>query len=518
VVIACFVLVVGLLGLFATLDLATHTTMVNRERQAETSLAREVIEDATSLAYTQLTPTALATALQPLVPNSTVSGQGLRVSRSMYTFTVSLNPCSLDDPTDGYGDHSSPPASGGVWCSDVAPNGTADSNPDDEKRVSVTVTPRTGAEPTVKLSTIIFGHAINGPAVSCLTTVAVNGCPGTNQVIGPGGASSLTFYVTTTSSQVKLVKWLVNGDPPPSAQIASGATDPYVPGGATSQFTWVVPTVNGSSVDGTYTISAEAEDMNGATGSRSSLQVTVNEHQVTAPPSLTAGYDQLIHTVDVQWQPSTDQDVLYYNVYHRVGSGSATLACSQVTGTSCTDTSALTTGLNLTAPTGPCSSTPTDGSNPSNVYWVVGVDTYPAGGANAGQPRESTLTSPLTSPSSPDADVCDNPPSRPTNLTALSTAGSVALHWTAPAAPGDIDPGDSIQGWRIYRWTVGSMPSTPAQAYNSRLVYVGAVNAGQPVTSYTDSSPDPNGQTQDYCVTAVDSHLNESSCSNLASG
>jgi hypothetical protein len=38
------------------------------------------------------------------------------------------------------------------------------------------------------------------------------------------------------------------------------------------------------------------------------------------------------------------------------------------------------------------------------------------------------------------------------------------------------------------------------------------------VTSYTDSSPDPGGVTQNYCVTAVDTHLDESSCSGSVSG
>jgi hypothetical protein len=53
----------------------------------------------------------------------------------------------------------------------------------------------------------------------------------------------------------------------------------------------------------------------------------------------------------------------------------------------------------------------------------------------------------------------------------------------------------------------------------SRYQLIGATNgSGSTVTSYTDSSADPGGVTQDYCVTAVDTHLDESSCSNVASG
>lgn len=500
VLIAALVLVVGLLGLFTTIDVAAHTTMLNRERQVETSLAREVIEDASTLAYNQLTPATLAGALQPMVTGSTVSGQGLVAARSIDTnttgrpsnFSVSWNVCSLDDPTDGYGDHSSPPSSAGVWCPDVAPNATTDTNPDDEKRLSVTVTPATGAQPAVQLTTLIHSETVNGPAVSCLTTTSGT-CPGTNQTITDASVSTLTFYVTT-KSQAASVQWLVNGNQPPAAQIATGS-DPYVPGSTSSQFTWKLP-----QADGTYTISAYAQDSNGATGSRLSLQVTLNRHQAAAPATLTAGYNAQIGGVDVQWVPSADQDVLYYNVYHQVGNGQSTLACSQVAGTSCTDMTAPNPGT----PSGACATPLTDMSNKSNVYWVVGVDSDPS----TNQPRESTLTSPTS-----DANLCDHPPSAPSVLTAASANGAVTLSWTSPPAPGDVDPADSIQGWRIYRWASGSSAAFPG----SRLSYVGT-STGSPVTSFTDSSPDPGGVTQYYCVTAVDTHLNESTCSNAASG
>jgi prepilin-type N-terminal cleavage/methylation domain-containing protein len=494
VLVTCLVLVVGLLGLFETLDVAARTTMTNRQRQAETSLARELIEDARTLAYTQLTPSALAGALQPLVAGSTVSGQGLSVARSIYTFNVSLNVCSLDDPTDGYGNHSAPPASGGVWCPDVAPNGTADSNPDDYKRLSVTVTPHTGTEPTVELTTLIYAQTVNGPAVSCLT-VTQGSCPGTNQAVTSSSTSSLTFYVTTTAQAASL-QWHVNGNPPPSAQVATGATDPYIPSATSSQFTWTLP-----QADGTYAISAYAQDSLGNTGSRSTLQVTVNRHQATAPASITAGYNGQISGVDVQWLPSTDQDILYYNVYHQVGTGASALACSHVTGTSCTDMTAPNPGT----PPSQCTNPPTDYTSQPNVYWIVGVDTDPT----TGQPRLSSQTSQTS-----DANLCDHPPSSPSNLTATVANGALTLNWSAPAAPGDPDPGDSIQGWRVYRWTSGSNVSFPG----SRLAYVGGVNGTQTVTSFIDSSPDPNGVTQNYCVTSVDTHLNESPCSNVATG
>ena len=93
-----------------------------------------LIEDTRSLGYTQLTPTATASALQSIVPGSTASGSTLTVSRSLgasaptYTFSATFTACSMDDPADGYGSHSDAPTSGGSWCADVASAGSTDAN------------------------------------------------------------------------------------------------------------------------------------------------------------------------------------------------------------------------------------------------------------------------------------------------------------------------------------------------------------------------------------------------------
>jgi len=144
VLVAAAILVSGLLAVFGMLAVASHDSSTNRQRQAETSLAREVLENARSLGYAQLVPGTIATALAPNIPGSVVSGSTLSVNRSIYSFRVSVSACSLDNPDDGYGSHALPPNSGGSWCPDVAAGGTTDTNPDDYKRVSVTVTPAGG--------------------------------------------------------------------------------------------------------------------------------------------------------------------------------------------------------------------------------------------------------------------------------------------------------------------------------------------------------------------------------------
>jgi prepilin-type N-terminal cleavage/methylation domain-containing protein len=205
VLTAVVVLGIGLGAVMQLLVVATHATATNRIRQAESNLARELTEDIRSLSYTQLAASSLASTLQPMVSGSTVSGTSLQVQRvistngssnpSTYTFSASFTACSLDDPSDGYGNHSQPPLSGGSWCPDVAASGTQDPNPDDYKRMSAIVSPAVGrTTPTVQQTILVYARSTHGPAVSCLSTTST--CPGANL---SATGSSLVFNVTATT-------------------------------------------------------------------------------------------------------------------------------------------------------------------------------------------------------------------------------------------------------------------------------------------------------------------------------
>lgn len=276
VLVAIVVLTVGLLGTFAALRTSAHTTLTNRERQVETAVAREVVEDASSLSYTQLTSTALPGALQTLVANATTASGGLQVTRGPASYLVTLSVCSLDDPSDGYGKHGSTandplPASGGAWCLNQPADGSTDSAPDDEKRLSVMVQAISDSTaPTVQQTALIFNHGL--PAVSCLT-VTGTACPDSSQRVSYTSTRTLTFSVTTTTQAASL-RWFVDGNPPGRGQLPAGASDPYVPAGTTSQFTWQIPQLTSPS-SYTYTISVQAQNAQGDTGPRSTLQITV---------------------------------------------------------------------------------------------------------------------------------------------------------------------------------------------------------------------------------------------------
>jgi prepilin-type N-terminal cleavage/methylation domain-containing protein len=502
VMVAAVVMTAGLLALLGALDVASHANHTNRVRQEGTSVAREVVEDVRGLPYTQLaTPASIASGVQPLLTGgpapdgATLNGSTITVNRSIYSYTVSFTTCSLDDPSDGYGNHNQAPPSGGNWCPDVAASGTADSAADDYKRVSVTVTPNGAhAMPVVQQTVLVYNRPTHGPAVSCVQPSTSTSCGASPPVTDPT-VTSIVFSVTTTAPAAS-VQWLVNGNPPPAGQIAAGALDPYTPSGTTSQFTWVPPTP-----DGMYSISVVAFDGNGNSGTRSTIQIQMNRHAVIPPGSLRAGFDPLISGVDLQWVPSIDQDVRYYRVYRSTGGGAATVVCDHVTGTSCTDMTAPAPA----APPAVCNNPPQSYTT-SDVYWVDGVDLD----ANGALRENTTQTSPQV-----DANLCDHAPAAPAGLTGTLNNGVMTLNWSVPASPVDPDSGDSILQWRIYRWAAGQSAQFPG----SRWQLVGALNAsGNYATSASDDTPDPGGVTQNYCVTSVDTRLQESPCSNTFSG
>ncbi|MFL5817920.1 MAG: hypothetical protein ACJ76L_09990 [Conexibacter sp.] len=496
VLVAALLLVVALGALLQLLITADHTVTTTRLRQVESSLAREVLEDSRGLAPTELTQATIASALQSEVPQATLSGSDLVVTRAVSSgnptnFTISFDACDLDAPSDGYGNHSSPPPSGGAWCPDVGSSGTQDSNPSDYKRVSVTVTPRDRSTPVIEQTILIYSRPVNGPAVTCLSTSVT--CPGPDVTVTSG--SSLTFNVRTTVTAAR-IQWLVDGNLPPSQQIPAASTDPYAPSGTSSSFTWSFPTA-----DGTYAITAVAYDINGTSGTRSTVVVNLNRHQVIAPTSFSAGWNDLLGGVETQWVPSVDQDVLYYHVYRKYGSNAPQLvatcgASGNVTGTSCADAPQPTLAPPIpSARPNPCTSS-SQSYTTTDLYWVVGVDANPSTRA----PRESTDQSPQV-----DANLCDHQPYEPSRLSGTLNNGQLALTWNAPS-PAASDGWNSVQAWRVYRWPSDRGMQIPGDRYQ-------LVGNSPAVTSYTDSSPSPGGVQQSYCVTAVDLHLNESPCS-----
>jgi len=131
--VASVVLVVGLLTAFAVLALSAKTSSATRAREGATNLVREVLEDAGTIPFSELSPSVgerlqQIAALAPEPP-----GPAWRIERRGYLYTVTVEECSIDDPKDGYGKHDS------TFCSGQT-EGTADAVPVDLKRVTAKVT------------------------------------------------------------------------------------------------------------------------------------------------------------------------------------------------------------------------------------------------------------------------------------------------------------------------------------------------------------------------------------------
>ena len=95
--VAAFVLVVGMAGAFALLDGANATTVGNNARMGGTNLSRELLEDARSVDYDALAPSTIAGALQAKM-GVTGSPSPWIVARRGIKYTVTLQRLHLRRP------------------------------------------------------------------------------------------------------------------------------------------------------------------------------------------------------------------------------------------------------------------------------------------------------------------------------------------------------------------------------------------------------------------------------------
>ena len=119
VMVAALVLVVGILGVLTMLDTANGATSKNLAREQANTLARDVVERAHQIPYASLaTPTAAATFRQALPdgPASAAADGSWTMTRRGTAYTVSIQSCKVDDPSDGSGrtDNTFCPAGGGT--------------------------------------------------------------------------------------------------------------------------------------------------------------------------------------------------------------------------------------------------------------------------------------------------------------------------------------------------------------------------------------------------------------------
>lgn len=456
VMVAMLILVVGIGAAIAMIDGASARTLANKEREAGNALTREVIEAARSVPYRQLTPTTTVSTLQalPALDDSTPSTPGWTVERRNQTYTITVSVCSIDDSQDGLGD-----TSGGNFC--VANNATADTNPDDYKRLTVTVRWTRGSVTRDITQTGIVNNEASSSGPSVEFTGQTPGGLATTEITSPSGLPNITFDVQAETGATG-IRFAVDG------VLLETAT------GTTATFTWKINTGGEHTPDGTYLVSVTAFDAEGTPGPTKSRTIRLNRDIPSAPGDVFGGFNprawgpDATGIVEIQWARNNEPDVTGYRVYRNSGSGDELVpGCDQPgdpTFTYCRDMN-------------PPATAATD-------YYIVALDQDPATGTK----REGARTA-LT------ATRATTEPNQPTTLSAVADDDSVVLTWddSPPATPQYT--GSNIIFYRVYRdgTTLGDRWAKTGQ---------------ESLTSFRDIAALAGNHV--YYVTAVDENFSES--------
>jgi Tfp pilus assembly protein PilV len=318
VLIAAVVLVVGLTTLFGLLDTSVKASAATRAREGATSLAREIVEDARTLPYAQLSPTSVVEELQKLngLANST-PGNGWHIVRRGVTYTVVAEECAIDDPKDGYGEHKTP----SLFCADSTQQTipAADSQPEDLKRVTATVTwTAKGRTPSVKeVQTLTAAGQAVGLSATNLQLASPSGAPiePTKPVIATPATETLTFTFSAPSTATATSWSLEGSEQTPAPALKAGSTEEWT-------FSWTIKSAaqNIYVSDGTYLISAQAINATGVVGPPISIPVTLIRGTPAAPTNLVGGFNTVFvngvenKAAELQWQANTERNVIGYRV------------------------------------------------------------------------------------------------------------------------------------------------------------------------------------------------------------
>jgi Tfp pilus assembly protein PilV len=467
--VATVVLVIGLMGIFSLLNVANKAGAQTRAREGATNLARQILEDARTIPYSQISPASIVKELKKMNGLGTIESGSISRRESetqkATTYAVTVEACAIDDPKDGVAK-----THGGSFCKEPAQEdwkeGTVDSQPEDLKRITVAVKwTALGRAPAVKqVETLTAaGQAIGLDSTALELTNPT--CPGTSCESSPmtpviiADAPKLTFSVAFPAATTA-IRWSLEGSRQEELTVSEGATS--------GTFSWPIdePPLHPKVSDGTYQVSVQAVNATGVIGPPTSISVRLIRSVPAAPRSVEGGFNTVYvsgvatKVVELQWQANTERNVIGYRVYNP----SKQLVCP-----SAMATLSLTTSCIVFPP-----------SQSEGVYSVAAL--Y----RNA---KNEVAESPATSLSATVA--ASKAPGAPTKLTATKEEnGSVKLSWTAPAGGAAF--------YRVYRATPGTYSGSPN--YTSR--YETSTS-----TTFTDTEAFSEHQ---YWVTAVSSTLTES--------
>lgn len=447
VLVASMVLLIGAFSAYSLLDAANGATTRTRANDTATNLTRELIEGARSVSYEKVSSPGVIAELQNLPGLEDVDGGAYTIRRRGITYTVGIDVCVMDDPKDGGG----PRPATATFCSNSAPTGTADKNPEDYKRVTVSATwTEKGRTRTSKQTGIINNPgSASGPAVRSINPAGY-AAPYNVTTNVP----ALTIEMTT-SSKPATVGWLVDGTRQSAPVVQNGTS------GLAWKVSWPIATLD----DGQYIVAGEAFDVYGVSGPGRQETVMLNRFAPRPPKDVSGGRTRF-GTVEIEWTANSERDVVGYQVF-RVGAAEPVCAIDQQKlATFCTD------------------------DNPPDAdpleYYVRAYDKDPSGNLRASADSTHKLVTKTNSAPNPVTGL---------TLTTLPN-GDTKLTWNRPA-PEDPDVGDSVSFYRIYRDGTG------------RLDRFDRYFAGTtPNVTWTDT--ETGGSAHSYWVTAADGQNMES--------
>ena len=477
--VACVLLLIGLVATLTIVERAASVTSTTRTREQATSLQRELVEGARSVAYDQLTPTGVGAAVRarPGLGDSALGGAGWTVRRRNATYTVAIGVCTVDDPADGIGAHQS-----GIFCAsaggtpeDANADGTVDAltvtgatacaapcpdtNPADFKRVVSVV--RWGTTTNVQATQISNPGVAAAPAITGLTPI---GLPSPYTITDGRATQDVNMTWLGTPRTVTLY---VDGTPIGTIT---------VPVGTSWTSAWNLGLVSaagqqpavGEVLDGSYELSAKAFDQYAQYGAQRAETVVLNRRQAFASAHVEAGRNN--GAVEIEWSPARERDSKGFRVDRRIDGGAWTTVCAMAVRTSCRDTSAPAAAVGQLL-----------------EYSVVGFDLDPAGALRPGD--RSEIVKIIEVPGAL------TPVPVPTGLSAALDGANVSLTWAAPS-------GFVPDHYNVYRDGTGY-----ADRLDSVYQRPADITAGVP-PSYVDATT--TGQLHDYWVTVVDANLRES--------
>ena len=477
--VAIFILLVGVLGVVSMVDGANAVTSKTRAREGGTNIARSVIEISRSVRYRDLTAQALLDELNARPGLEDVDpGTDYTMHARGLDYAATITVCSLDDPQDGLGDHNGPIA----YCADsdvLAAGGTAtDRNPDDYKRVRVTLrwTTRETGQSITQTSSIINPVGGLGPTVTGLIMESPSS-PTLDPLLVESDVDTARFRATTSTSASQLT-WSVSG------RAKGQATG----GPKTWFFDWdITDPATGDPIyyDCTYVIQADAFDSQGRSGAPFAKTVRLNRMLPLKPSGFAGGRNGNGTFVDLAWVTNPECDVVGYRIYS--GNSAATIT----TPVTCLGAASAT----LDAEADECIHDPGAGDV---WYKIVALDTPSAGGP----PREGTASDPLAiGPASG-----NTVPSAPTNLS--SCIGGQTGCNVANGVPAD-------DGVLVIRWDASTDSDGTIQLY--RFYRDGVAYAQRHASFYPKTGellawiePEPDGSSHDYRISAVDDDFGES--------